>query len=315
MNSNKRDDELLAYPDLLARSMEELRIKTAAHDRLWHLGEAAWNVDQDEGTIIFTAPDGTVARCSVQIIGTFNTSDSTWLWGWDHPSVQPPLREDAERVRAYGEAHGLERLTTRMLEATEDECWEFAALACKLADAQGAYRGPAGEAFVFMSFGQPRLSKRQGSGGEEASAGGDGDSESDSLDYTVEIPHDVRDTVTGFMAAHCRWETETFAAAQGADRATAFQDGQAAYETLIRHWCGNEVEPSGAAFGSDPTHDPAREVIRDGAVSGDKWIVRTRRTRSTGFKSDYEYHLQRAGDRWLIKSLLYVDDEGKYECL
>lgn len=42
------------YSDLLDRSMDELRIKTAAHDRLWKLGDAAWSienfyyVDEDE---------------------------------------------------------------------------------------------------------------------------------------------------------------------------------------------------------------------------------------------------------------------------
>ena len=74
----------LDYRPLVEQSLEELRLKTAAHDRLWHVGDADWSVDQDVGDIIFSARNGVVATCPVQIIGTFDTNDSTWLWAWDH---------------------------------------------------------------------------------------------------------------------------------------------------------------------------------------------------------------------------------------
>jgi len=88
-----------AVRSLVEQSMEELRVKTAAHDAGWRLGEADWNVDQDAGTIVFTRRDGITAIGPVQIIGTYNTKDGTWLWGWDHPSVEPALQEHAGRVR------------------------------------------------------------------------------------------------------------------------------------------------------------------------------------------------------------------------
>jgi hypothetical protein len=106
---------------------------------------------------VFTGKKVT-ATAPVQIIGTYNTLDGTWLWGWDHPSVLPPLQEHARRVREYGEQHGIESLTTRKLGCDENEAWEFTALACHLCEAQGAYRGPAGTALVFMTFGEVSLS-------------------------------------------------------------------------------------------------------------------------------------------------------------
>jgi hypothetical protein len=147
------------YELLIQQSIEELRLKTAAHDATWHLGEAAWDVDQDAGEIVFTAPNGIAAVCPVQIIGTFNSLDNTFLWGWDHPSIEPPLRRHAEQVRAYGEQFNIEELITRKLSCSEQDAWKFTALACKLCDAQGAYRGPAGATFVFMTFGEVSLSK------------------------------------------------------------------------------------------------------------------------------------------------------------
>src|SRR5262249_33019081 len=152
-------ENLAEYRSLVEQSMEELRLKTAGHDGIWRLSEADWNVDQDAGTIAFTGSDGITATCPVQIIGTYNTQDGTWLWGWDHPSVVPGLQEHARRVKVYGQQHGIERLTTQKLECEEAEAWEFTALACKLCDAQGAYRGPAGSTLVFMTFGTVTLSK------------------------------------------------------------------------------------------------------------------------------------------------------------
>jgi hypothetical protein len=140
--------------------MEELRLKTATHDRIWHLSQANWAVDQDAGKIVFTMPDGTTATAPVQIVGTYNKDDGSWLWAWDHPSVQLPLREHASAVRAFGQTHGIADLTMRKLDCTTDRAWEFTALACHFNEAQGAYCGPAGSALVFMTFGAISLEKK-----------------------------------------------------------------------------------------------------------------------------------------------------------
>lgn len=153
-NAMKNEHEIF-----LGRSKSELELKTATHDRMWHISKAAWSVDQKSGKIVFQCPDEITVTCPVQIIGTYNTEDKTWLWGWDHPSIQLPLTEHAKKLKAYGVKHNLERLTTRKIESTEAECWEFAALACKLCEAQGAYRGPSGSTMVFMTFGEVQLSK------------------------------------------------------------------------------------------------------------------------------------------------------------
>jgi hypothetical protein len=152
----------VATPDfdtLLDQSMEELQLKTQAHDAAWHIGEADWSLDQEAGILVFTLPDGTTATCPAQIIGTFNLRDETWLWGWDHPSVAEPLQEHAQKMRAFGQQHGFEPLTMKKLGCSEEQAWELTALACKLCEAQGAYRGAADDTLVFMTFGEVRLQK------------------------------------------------------------------------------------------------------------------------------------------------------------
>jgi hypothetical protein len=138
--------------------MHHLQAITAGHDGAWRIGESQWSVDQDEGTIVFTTPRGMKATPPVQIIGTYNTEDSTWLWGWDHPSIVPPLADHAKKDFAYGQENGYDVLTTRKLTCPVEQGWEFTALACKLCDAQGRYRGPMGNTRIFMTFGNVTLS-------------------------------------------------------------------------------------------------------------------------------------------------------------
>lgn len=144
---------------MIEKAVNGLTLVTGTHVATWHLDRADWSVDQEAGTIKFSTPNGVLATAPVQIIGSYDTLDSTWLWGWDHPSVMPHLAEHAKRLHDYGRERGFNRLTTRMLQATEQECWELTALAFLVCNANGAYSGPAGSARIYMTFGEVTLSK------------------------------------------------------------------------------------------------------------------------------------------------------------
>ena len=144
------------FPDpgpTIERSMNELRLRTEAHIGTWGLDEASWSTDLQEGTIEFLSPKGLRITAPMRVVGTYNTEDGTWLWGWDHPSVPKALTDHARQARAFGETHGLVEYTTRKVVCDEAQGWEFAAVACHLAGAQGVYCGPDGPARVFMTFG------------------------------------------------------------------------------------------------------------------------------------------------------------------
>jgi hypothetical protein len=149
------------HATMVARSLEDLRIKTASFERLFQIGEADWALDQDRGEIVFTSPQGLVATAPAQIAGTYNTDDSTWLWAWDNPSIAEPLAAHAKLARQYGERRRVAELTTHKLTITEEKAWELAALTCKLGNDQGVYRGPAGPTMVFITFGEVTLEKQQ----------------------------------------------------------------------------------------------------------------------------------------------------------
>ena len=303
----------MAHRDLVLQSIEELRLKTAAHDRLWHISEADWSVDQDVGEIVFAAPNGMIATCAVQIIGTFNTNDSSWLWAWDHPSVQPSLAKHATRLREYGETNHIDTLTTRKLFVSEEQCWEFTALACKLNEAQGGYRGPTGTVRVFMTFGKPKLT---GTVQRDKGASIAPSDNSDNSEFTSLIPPAVETKLTGFIKALHDWEVAAYQASECDDSGAAANMAKATYVELIREWCVPDLTPQPISYGSDPNHCPnAEQLVAAAAITGNLCRVRTKYTDSTGFTSDYEYHLRLIDGAWLIEQLYYVDKSAKYEML
>ena len=142
----------------IQQAVEGLRAQSSAHSATWHLGdEENWAADQENGRIKFTFSDGTIAEADMQIVGTYNTDDDTFLWGWDHPSVEEPLRAHAKLARQFGEQHEISDYTERKIQCTEDEAWEYTAVAARLGNANGAYRGPSGTTLVYMTFGEIKL--------------------------------------------------------------------------------------------------------------------------------------------------------------
>lgn len=148
----------------IAQSMAGMQAATTAHCATWHLDEAEqWSVDMDSGLIVFQLPGGVVASAPVQIVGTSNSEDGSFLWGWDHPSVPAELAEHAQLALAFGRAHGLHAYTTRKVDCDDSQAWEFAAVAMRLGEASGTYRAQASEtAHVWMTFGQVSLSAASG---------------------------------------------------------------------------------------------------------------------------------------------------------
>jgi hypothetical protein len=147
------------FQTLLDESMEELRAKTMGHQVGWGFGKAdRWSLDLSKGDLLFTFDEGVVATCPAQIVGSLDSSDGSWLWAWANPSIPESLQRDSWRVREYGLQHQIARLTSAEWLCTEEEAWRMVALACKICEAQGVYRGPAGTAFVFITFGNVVLS-------------------------------------------------------------------------------------------------------------------------------------------------------------
>ncbi|RSV45295.1 hypothetical protein CA234_00065 [Sphingomonas sp. ABOLE] len=145
---------------VFARANAEIALKTEVFQHMVGREAFDWSVDLDEGFIRFTAPSY-VASAPVQVIGTYNTRDGTFLWAWDHPSIPESRRADAKLARQFGELQNLSQYTTRKVSCTEGEAWQFTAVASYLAGATGTYRGKSGPTLIYMTFGKLAVSPKK----------------------------------------------------------------------------------------------------------------------------------------------------------
>jgi hypothetical protein len=138
---------------VFARAEAETALKSQVFQGMLGDEHYDWDVDLEAGVITFNGATKAVSA-PVQVIGTYNTLDGTFLWGWDHPSVPEPLGAEARLAREFGRLHNLRLFTTRKVDCTEEQAWVFTAVALYLSGAQGAYRAPFGTTMVFMTFGE-----------------------------------------------------------------------------------------------------------------------------------------------------------------
>ncbi|MGM9482508.1 hypothetical protein ACS5PN_15055 [Roseateles sp. NT4] len=102
------------------------------------------------------------------------------------------------------------------------------------------------------------------------------------------------------------------------DPDAGFDLAESAYASLIAKYCPPGFQHQPVAFGSDASHDNSREVVLGVELTPQGCVVRTKNTKLIGtlaIANDYEYHLKKTAERWFLVSLLYVDQEGKYEGL
>ena len=144
--------DALGFDLLVEQGLSSIRITTSSYMRLFGLDRADWHVDLSKGEITFTTPEHR-AVAPVQVIGTIDPHNGTWLWGWDHPSVPEKSAVAAARCHAFGKRNGLPDLTTVEISCSETEAWRFAQLAVRLGTETCAYRGQAGGPIVFTTFG------------------------------------------------------------------------------------------------------------------------------------------------------------------
>jgi hypothetical protein len=129
----------------------------AAQDRLmadFQLGSwPRWGADQATGLLTFSndaGQAGVVAEFSAA--GSVSSSTGTWLWSWANPTLLDSVKGPMERVRAYGEARGWEKLTTPNWPGDESDGWAMAAVTARILGADGAYRAPDERGALFMTL-------------------------------------------------------------------------------------------------------------------------------------------------------------------
>jgi hypothetical protein len=99
-----------------------------------------WDWDNEHATLTFSDPNLATVRIDVSMVGTIE--GSSWQWSWANRNIRDQNKLEMEKVREYGEANSLERLTSSFVDSDEYTGWEMTAVAAHVLDAPGAYSFP-----------------------------------------------------------------------------------------------------------------------------------------------------------------------------
>lgn len=137
---------------LIVTASVETAAKNEAAAERWGIGTAdRWSADLAAGTISFHFPDHTITG-PVEAIGSYGTASGTWMWGWANETIPASVLAASRQTQAYGEAHGLEALTSAKLEIPAESGDDFAAITVELAGLSGFYRAPTANGFTYLGF-------------------------------------------------------------------------------------------------------------------------------------------------------------------
>ena len=139
------------YDAWCEEAFEAFRAKQQRLNETYDLG--AWHrydYDTNAGTLTFSDEGRPRVLADIQVIGTIGDHD--WLWGWANDHWPTLSTEGMQALRAFGAEHGIEELTTDVLESDDlpGLGWMLAAIAARVLDAEGAYRAPSGNGAVYL---------------------------------------------------------------------------------------------------------------------------------------------------------------------
>src|SRR5918999_4746739 len=87
---------------------------------------------------------------NVQVVGSVDTADRTWLWSWANPEVDAFLYRDILEVQMLGRERGIEQLTTPFWDGDAVDGWEVTSICAYVLQAAGAYRAASPRGFTYF---------------------------------------------------------------------------------------------------------------------------------------------------------------------
>lgn len=136
----------------LQRCRDELVRKNSQAQQSWGLGnESLCDVDLAMGIVTFNIADDIVLR-DIQVVGSFNPEDLSFKWSSVLAEIPVPLQYVARQVYSLASQQYYPLLMQAVLQCNEEEAWNFAAVACHVAGAEGAYRVKVRGEWLYVVF-------------------------------------------------------------------------------------------------------------------------------------------------------------------
>jgi hypothetical protein len=109
------------------------------------------HLNEDTGQLVFS--DASVTPrviADVQVVGSVDSENRSWLWSWANPDVAPALCKDILDVHTLGKSRQIEQLTTPVWEGDAVDGWEMTSISAYVLQAAGAYRASTSQGFTYL---------------------------------------------------------------------------------------------------------------------------------------------------------------------
>lgn len=149
------DQAALAKADFAAFMREATRdltdLNEAANATYGIMAWERFDYDIAGRELVFSHKGRPRVRAEIQLVGA---TDKDFVWAWAGDWWPAAATEDVRKVRAWGEAHGIEALTAPRLKTDNptDLGWGLAAIAARLTGAKGVYRPMDGDRSLFFLY-------------------------------------------------------------------------------------------------------------------------------------------------------------------
>jgi hypothetical protein len=126
------------FVDRSAEYLERIQQRLELNDGV--TGADRWELDQNAGILTFSVNGEPSVTANFQFVGSVSNRTATWLWSWANTSVKRRVSGRLDVVKAYGEAHGYERLVEPTWTTEEFDGWRMTAVSAYILKADAAYR-------------------------------------------------------------------------------------------------------------------------------------------------------------------------------
>ena len=131
------------------RLSERQALLTATHKLATH---ERWDYDQESATLTFSNAGVPAVVADVEFIGSISNTSGTWRWSWANFHLHPNVVGRISAVREYGREHHFAPLVVPQWKADVVDAWELAGVAAYVLEAQGVYRAPTDNGYLFMAI-------------------------------------------------------------------------------------------------------------------------------------------------------------------
>lgn len=126
---------------VLTQASQWLREQNIRAACTWGYGlETRFAFNQGDGLLRLTFEDRTELALPAQLLGSFDPSDRSFMWGWHNPSFKPELQRAARAAREAGDQLGEAAFSVPVQTVTFDSLLPLLAFAAQAAGCDGVYR-------------------------------------------------------------------------------------------------------------------------------------------------------------------------------